>query len=51
LAKKIKIEICPVCKGDDIHLHMGGQIGMLYKCNKCGYVGPIILEKEVEIED
>jgi len=47
---KIKIEICPVCQSDDIQLHMGGTLGMLYKCGKCNYVGPIILEKEIDKE-
>lgn len=42
-----KIEMCPVCKGTDIFLYMGGQLGILYKCKNCGYVGPIILEKDV----
>ena len=47
MKKLKKIEICPVCKSPDIFLYMGGQIGMLYKCNACGYIGPIVLEKDL----
>ncbi len=44
--KKPKTEICPVCKAkNSMFLYMGGHLGILYKCKKCGYVGPIIIEK------
>ena len=44
---KIKIRKCPKCKASKIMLHVGGLSGM-YECKECGYVGPIILEEEVD---
>ena len=38
------MKICPVCESSEIGLHMAGLDGK-YECKKCGYVGPIILEK------
>lgn len=51
MKKLKKIEICPVCKSPDIFLYMGGQLGMLYRCKKCGYTGPIVLEKDIDEND
>ncbi len=45
--KRLKVKICPICKSNNITLYMGGQMGN-YKCKNCGYVGFIILEKEVK---
>jgi len=42
--KTIKTTICPACKSETIDFFIGYEIG-LYKCSKCNYVGPIILEK------
>ncbi|OGM01335.1 hypothetical protein A3K72_03115 [Candidatus Woesearchaeota archaeon RBG_13_36_6] len=38
-------EICPSCKSKDITLFMGGIFGK-YKCKKCGYIGPLVVEEE-----
>lgn len=32
----------------DIHLHLGGVTGMKYKCKTCGYVGPLIIERDID---
>ena len=39
---------CPMCKSSDIGFNMAGIDGK-YKCNKCNYIGPIIIE-EYEIK-
>lgn len=39
------VKLCPNCKKGDVELFIGGQTGS-YKCNRCGYVGPVILEIE-----
>jgi hypothetical protein len=39
------MKICPKCKSADITLYMGGKFGK-YLCKKCGYIGPIIIEKQ-----
>jgi len=49
MKRKIKVKICPVCHSTDISLYMGGELGILYKCKKCKYIGPLIIEKELEI--
>ena len=46
--KKVEKEIfCPKCKSADITLYMGGIFGK-YKCKSCGYIGPIVVEKELD---
>jgi len=44
--KASKINICPACKSSEINFFVGFESGQ-YECKACGYVGPIILEKEV----
>jgi predicted RNA-binding Zn-ribbon protein involved in translation (DUF1610 family) len=41
----MKKQKCPNCGSEDINLFFGGQFGK-YKCKKCGYLGPIIVEEE-----
>ncbi|MFQ5620914.1 MAG: NAD(P)/FAD-dependent oxidoreductase, partial [Candidatus Nanoarchaeia archaeon] len=38
---------CPDCRSTEITLYMGGQFGK-YLCKSCGYVGPLILEKDAK---
>ena len=40
--------ICPKCKSIKIMLNVGGQTGK-YECKKCGYVGALIVEKELDL--
>ena len=42
----MKIKICPKCKSTDITLDTAGHTGK-YKCKKCGYIGPLIIEKDI----
>ncbi len=44
----MKIRTCPSCGSIDIHLHLGGTTGMKYKCKTCGYIGPLIIERDVD---
>ncbi|MBN1645690.1 hypothetical protein JW868_01480 [Candidatus Woesearchaeota archaeon] len=41
-----RVRFCPRCQSTDIELYAGGQTGA-YRCKKCGYVGPLILEKDI----
>jgi predicted RNA-binding Zn-ribbon protein involved in translation (DUF1610 family) len=43
-----KVKICPVCKTKNITLWMGAKLGILYYCKSCGYVGPLVVEEDVE---
>ncbi|MBS3164719.1 hypothetical protein J4439_04790 [Candidatus Woesearchaeota archaeon] len=38
---------CPVCRSEEVTLHMGGQLGT-WRCKRCSYVGPIVLEVDDE---
>jgi len=38
---------CPRCGSEDIGFETGFVTGQ-YHCKDCGYVGPIVLEEEVD---
>ena len=42
----MKIQLCPRCGSSDIELYAGGQTGT-YRCKKCGYMGSLIIEKDI----
>ena len=46
--EKNKVIVCPICFGSRIDLFLGGYAGKIYRCLDCGYVGPIVLEMELE---
>ena len=41
---------CPACKEEALSLWMGGQLGMIYFCKKCGYRGPVTIEEYKEVK-
>jgi hypothetical protein len=43
----MKIKICPACQSDRIDYYAGALTGQ-YHCEKCSYMGAIILEKDFE---
>ena len=42
----MKIQMCPVCNEDALKLFVGGQTGQ-FECKSCGYIGPLIVEKDI----
>jgi uncharacterized Zn finger protein len=42
----MKVKTCPSCGSSEIELFAGGITGA-YRCKKCGYVGSLIVEKEL----
>ncbi|MCX8200675.1 MAG: hypothetical protein N3H84_01015 [Candidatus Caldarchaeum sp.] len=46
--KKTNLQICPICGKPEIDLYLGGYLGKLYVCRKCGYIGALVMEIEVE---
>ena len=46
--KKRTIETCPVCGSKEMTPWMGGQLGSQFLCKDCGYVGPLVVEKDIE---
>ncbi|MDO8647531.1 MAG: hypothetical protein Q7R70_03890 [Candidatus Diapherotrites archaeon] len=39
-------KFCPNCSSTDLELYQGGIMGRMFKCKKCGYIGPV-MEKKV----
>jgi len=37
---------CPKCGNINIGLWMGAAAGVLYRCNNCNYMGPIVIEED-----
>ncbi|MDI6720497.1 MAG: hypothetical protein QMD46_12880 [Methanomicrobiales archaeon] len=40
--------VCPVCRSRDIYAVAGGYLGSVYRCKRCGYWGPLVLEHDGE---
>jgi len=49
MIKIIKILKCPKCNSTKIEPHAASLTG-LYHCKNCGYIGAIIIEKEIKIK-
>jgi len=41
-----KILKCPKCGSTEIDFLP--WLGLIYRCRKCGYIGPLIIEEEIE---
>lgn len=41
---------CLVCGSDEVVLWLGGSIGTLYHCTDCQYVGPFVVETDLQQE-
>jgi transposase-like protein len=39
---------CPVCRSTDIYRLVGGYIGEIYRCKRCGYSGSLVIEEDEE---
>ncbi|MBN2454816.1 transposase [Candidatus Woesearchaeota archaeon] len=42
----MRIKVCPRCGSSNISLFIGGTTGS-YECKDCGYIGPLIIDKEM----
>lgn len=45
----VVVQKCPKCSSLDIDFYAGGLTGA-YHCKRCGYIGPIISEEDVEVK-
>ena len=39
---------CPECHGTDLYYEAGLITGYKYHCKRCGYIGPFVIEREIE---
>lgn len=49
--KRITTLVCPNCGSSDLYYESGLIGGYVYHCKKCDYVGPLVIEKEMEIDE
>jgi hypothetical protein len=45
----VTIKKCPKCGSTSIDFYAGGLTGV-HHCKKCGYLGPIVLEEDIEVK-
>lgn len=48
--KKKKLLTCPHCGSSDLYYEAGLITGYKYHCKKCHYIGPLVIEIEVETD-
>ncbi|MCJ2519484.1 MAG: hypothetical protein LN412_00850 [Candidatus Thermoplasmatota archaeon] len=48
---KRRVLSCPQCGSINLHVEAGMLIGQVYHCKSCDYVGSLVVQKEVEIEE
>ncbi|MBN2566581.1 hypothetical protein JXB02_00675 [Candidatus Woesearchaeota archaeon] len=46
----MRIRTCPNCGSTDIRPYMGFETGVQYRCGTCGYVGPIVVERDITLD-
>jgi transposase-like protein len=47
----LKMIRCPVCGSSDLYTIVGGYIGEIYRCKKCGYSGAFVIETDEDSQD
>ena len=40
-------KFCAVCGAEGMTTYLGGYIGTLYRCPRCNYIGPVVIERDV----
>ena len=46
----VRVLQCPSCGSADIFYEAGGITGQKYKCQRCGYLGAFVIERDLEPE-
>jgi transposase-like protein len=44
------ILVCPQCGSSDLYYENAMITGIVYHCKKCDYVGPLVLERDLDDE-
>ena len=47
----VRVLECPQCHGVDLYYEAGLITGYKYHCKTCNYIGPFVIEREVEVRD
>ena len=45
---KRQLLLCPHCGGTDLDFEAGLITGQKYHCKGCGYVGPFVLQRDLD---
>jgi transposase-like protein len=45
------VKICPVCASSELYYELGGYMGYIYHCKKCGYSGPFVIEANEKLRE
>ncbi|HIH00765.1 TPA: hypothetical protein HA259_01550 [Thermoplasmata archaeon] len=45
---KVSVLTCPQCGSADLYYEAALITGYKYHCKKCGYIGPFVIEKDLE---
>ncbi len=48
---KRKVLECPQCGGQDLYYEAGLVTGYRYHCKDCDYIGPLVIEQDIEEAD
>lgn len=51
MAKVRKMLFCPQCHSTDLYYEMGGITGFIYHCKRCQYIGPLVIEEEIDEDE
>lgn len=46
--ERVKMRRCLICGSEEVFLWLGGSIGSLYHCADCDYVGPVVVETDLQ---
>ncbi len=46
-----RVLTCPRCGSPRLYLEAGAMMGQIYHCKECDYVGSLVIEREIEIEE
>ena len=45
---RVSVLTCPQCGSADLYYEAALITGYKYHCKKCGYIGPFVIEKDLE---
>lgn len=51
MGKSVTLLQCPQCGSTRVFYEMGGITGMVYHCQTCDYIGPVVIEHELTEEE